>query len=81
MTMPDLTGESLTHELRRLRPDIPIILCTGFSYVMDATKAQAMGIDAFLLKPLTLKDLDLAIRQVFCRARKASKPMARQQSH
>ena len=65
MTMPGLTGEALTYELRRLRPDIPIILCTGFSYVMDATKAQAMGIDAFLLKPLALKDLDLAIRQVY----------------
>jgi signal transduction histidine kinase/ActR/RegA family two-component response regulator len=64
MTMPGLTGEVLTHELRRLRPDIPIILCTGFSHVMDATKAQAMGIDAFLLKPLVLKDLDLVIRQV-----------------
>ncbi len=70
MTMPGLTGEGLTHELRRLRPDIPIILCTGFSHVMDATKAQAMGIDAFLLKPLVLKDLDLAIRQVYS-ARKA----------
>ncbi|PON19942.1 hypothetical protein C2W62_00140 [Candidatus Entotheonella serta] len=67
MTMPGLTGEALTHELRRLRPDIPIILCTlctGFSHVMDATKAQAVGIDAFLLKPLILKDLALAIRQV-----------------
>jgi len=65
MTMPGLTGEMLSHELRRLRPDIPIILCTGFSHVMDATKARAMGIDAFLLKPLVLKDLDLVIRQVY----------------
>jgi hypothetical protein len=32
---------------------------------MDTTKAQAMGIDAFLLKPLVIKDLDLAIRQVY----------------
>jgi CheY-like chemotaxis protein len=80
MTMPDLTGEALTYELRRLRPDIPIILCTGFSYVMDATKAQAKGIDAFLLKPLTLKELDLAIRQVY-NARRVSTPIARQQPH
>lgn len=65
MTMPDLTGEALIYELRRLRPDIPVILCTGFSHVMDTTKAQAMGIDAFLLKPLVIKDLDLAIRQVY----------------
>jgi CheY-like chemotaxis protein len=65
MTMPDLTGEALIYELRRLRPDIPVILCTGFSHVMDTTKAQAMGIDAYLLKPLVIKDLDLAIRQVY----------------
>jgi CheY-like chemotaxis protein len=65
MTMPGMTGEALTYELRRLRPDIPIILYTGFSHVMDATKARAMGIDAFLLKPLVLKDLAIAIRQVF----------------
>jgi signal transduction histidine kinase/ActR/RegA family two-component response regulator len=65
MTMPGLTGEELTHEVRRLRPDIPVILCTGFSHVMDATKAQGIGIDAFLLKPITIKDLDLAIRRVY----------------
>ena len=65
MNMPDLTGEALSRELRRLRPDIPIIMCTGFSHLMDAARAQAMGIDAFLLKPLAFTDLDLAIRQVY----------------
>jgi signal transduction histidine kinase/ActR/RegA family two-component response regulator len=65
MTMPGLTGERLIRELRRLRPDIPIILCTGFSHALDVAKAQVLGIDAFLLKPLVLKDLDLAIRQVY----------------
>ncbi len=63
-TMPDMTGDRLTRELRRLRPDIPVILCTGFSHVMDEAKALAMGIDAFLFKPLVLNDLALAIRKV-----------------
>jgi PAS domain S-box-containing protein len=63
-TMPGMTGEVLARALRRLRSDIPIILCTGFSHIMDAEKAHALGIDAFLLKPLLLRDLGLAIRRV-----------------
>jgi PAS domain S-box-containing protein len=63
-TMPSMTGEVLARELRRIRPDIPVILCTGFSHVMDAEKARAMGIDAFLMKPLVARDLSLAIRRV-----------------
>jgi PAS domain S-box-containing protein len=63
-TMPHMTGEALAGELRRIRPDIPIILCTGFSHTMNAEKAQAQGIDAFLMKPLVARDLGLAIQQV-----------------
>jgi PAS domain S-box-containing protein len=64
-TMPALTGEALVREIRHLRPEIPIILCTGFSYTMDADKATTLGINAFLMKPLVAQDLGLAIRQVF----------------
>ncbi|MEE8304107.1 MAG: response regulator, partial [Candidatus Tectomicrobia bacterium] len=63
-TMPQMTGEQLTQELRRIRPDIPIILCTGFSHVMHADKAQALGINAFLMKPLVIDDLGREIRRV-----------------
>jgi len=63
-TMPTLTGEHLVHELRRIRPDIPIILCTGFSHVMDAEKAHAMGVDAFCMKPLAARELATRIQQV-----------------
>ena len=63
-TMPLMTGERLVRELRRIRPDIPIILCTGFSHTMTASKAQELGIDAFLSKPLEFRDLGLAIQQV-----------------
>jgi CheY-like chemotaxis protein len=63
-TMPHMTGEVLARELRRIRPDIPIILCTGFSYTIDAEKAQAQGIDAFLMKPLAARDLGLVIQQI-----------------
>lgn len=64
LTMPQMTGEALSCELRHIRPDIPIILCTGFSYTMTADIASALGIDAFLMKPLTTRDLAAAIRRV-----------------
>lgn len=62
-TMPVMTGEELVKELRHLRPNIPIILYTGFSHMMNAEKAHALGINAFLLKPLLLRDLGMAIRR------------------
>jgi PAS domain S-box-containing protein len=66
-TMPHMTGEQLARELRRLRADIPIILCTGFSHTMVAEKAQALNINAFLMKPLVTRDLGMAIRQILDR--------------
>ena len=63
-TMPIMTGERLARELRHIRPDIPIILCTGFSHTMTASKAQALSVDAFLLKPLGFRELGLALQQV-----------------
>ena len=66
-TMPEMTGEGLTRELRQLRPDLPVILCTGFSHLIDAARAQVLGLDAFLMKPITLGDLAVVIRQVLAR--------------
>jgi PAS domain S-box-containing protein len=66
-TMPRMTGEVLAQELRRLRPDIPIVLCTGFSHTMTAEKAQALGLDAFLMKPFTPHDLSYVVRGVLDR--------------
>ena len=68
-TMPEMTGEALARELRRLRPDIPIIICTGFSYVIDEAKAQGLDVDAFLHKPIVLKELALAIEGVLAKRR------------
>ena len=63
-TMPYMTGEMLAHELRRVRPDIPIILCTGYSHLVDAAKATALGINAFCMKPLGMQDLTDTIEKV-----------------
>jgi CheY-like chemotaxis protein len=47
-----------------MRPDLPIILGTGFSHTMDAEKAKALGIDAFLMKPWTARELARTVAQV-----------------
>jgi CheY-like chemotaxis protein len=63
-TMPGLTGEALSRELLRIRPDLPIILCTGFSHVISAERAKALGIQGYLMKPLAIRDLVPIIRHV-----------------
>ena len=60
-TMPVLTGDALIAEVRKLRPDIPVILCTGYSQKMNEDTAKAAGIDAFLMKPLEAGELGWAV--------------------
>jgi PAS domain S-box-containing protein len=64
LTMPSMTGERLTRELIRLRPDIPVILCTGFSEMIDEEKAASLGIKKFLFKPVSMADFAMAVREV-----------------
>jgi len=64
MTMPNMTGDKLAAELLQIRPDIPIILCTGFSEFIDEDRAKSLGIRALLLKPLVRKELTQAVRRV-----------------
>ncbi len=63
MVMPQMTGAELAAELLKIRPDIPIIVCTGFSEKVTAADAQALSIRGFLIKPVQRRDLALAIRQ------------------
>jgi CheY-like chemotaxis protein len=64
MTMPGMTGERLARELRRIRPDIPIILCSGFGHYLNEAEAKATGICAFLMKPFVLQELAETVRSV-----------------
>ncbi|MCP3943067.1 MAG: response regulator [Desulfobacteraceae bacterium] len=64
MAMPNIPGDKLAIELSKIRPGIPILLCTGFSETMSKEKAAAQGINGFLLKPIVMKDLSLKIREV-----------------
>jgi CheY-like chemotaxis protein len=64
MTMPKMTGENLSIELMKIRPDIPVILCTGFSARIDEKKALDMGIKAFVSKPILKAEIAETIREV-----------------
>ncbi len=64
MTMPQMTGDKLAKELMQIRPDIPIILCTGYSQHISEEKAKGMGIKAFAMKPLVMQDLARTVRKV-----------------
>ncbi|MBW2119308.1 MAG: PAS domain S-box protein [Deltaproteobacteria bacterium] len=64
MTMPQMTGDKLAGEFIKLRPNIPIILCTGYSAYISEEKAKNMGIRAFAMKPLVLRDLAKTVRKV-----------------
>ena len=66
-TMPEMTGEDLTIKILRLRPDIPIILCTGYSNMIDELKAKDLGIKAFHMKPVSLKELAASVRRLLDR--------------
>jgi len=63
-TMPDMTGIELAREILSIRPDMPIIMCTGFSHLVDADKAKAAGIRAFAMKPLTKAEIARTIWDV-----------------
>ncbi|MFA7346347.1 MAG: PAS domain S-box protein [Desulfurivibrionaceae bacterium] len=71
-TMPYLTGDQLVLEMKKIRPDIPFVLCTGFSTMIDDTKARALGIDAFLMKPVLRKELTETIKSVLDKTRDKS---------
>jgi two-component system cell cycle sensor histidine kinase/response regulator CckA len=62
-TMPQMTGESLAAELMRLKPNVPVVLCTGYSELLSEEKARAMGIRQYLMKPLVMRDLGKTIRK------------------
>ncbi len=63
-TMPGMTGFELAEKVLQIRPDFPIILCTGYSSVVTEEKALAAGIKGFALKPLAKHDIAVLIRDV-----------------
>lgn len=63
-TMPGLTGEELIQELLKIRPDIPIVLCTGYSTKVTPETSKAIGAAAFCTKPLNPKEMFPLLRSL-----------------
>lgn len=63
-TMPKMTGLEFARQVIQLKPELPIILCTGFSESISPEKVQEVGIKALLLKPLDLRELAVTIRNI-----------------
>ena len=73
MTMPNMTGDTLALELMSIRPDIPVILCTGYSKKISDKTASEIGIKAFAYKPIIKADLAQTVRKVLDEAKLAHK--------
>jgi len=63
LTMPNMTGDKLAQQLMAIRPDIPVILFTGFSDKISKKEAEALGLKGLLMKPVVMKELSSAIRK------------------
>ncbi|MBV5318521.1 MAG: response regulator [Desulfobulbaceae bacterium] len=60
--MPGMTGSDLARRMLQIQPDLPIILCTGYSSLMSKENARSLGIKGFAMKPLAKKDIAALIR-------------------
>ncbi len=69
MTMPNMRGDELAAKLMSIRPDIPVILCTGFSKNISDEIAKEIGIKAFAYKPIVMADLAKTVRDVLDEAK------------
>jgi PAS domain S-box-containing protein len=64
MTMPRLSGEDLLREASQLRPNVPVVICTGFSASMTPERAYALGAAGYLSKPLSVNELAMQVRRI-----------------
>ncbi len=67
MTMPQMTGVMLSEKLMKIRPEIPVIICSGHSALIDKEKAMQLGIAAYVMKPIIKQELAQTIRKVLDR--------------
>jgi len=63
-TMSDLTGMDLARQILQIRPDIPIILCTGYSTLISEEQAKVQGVKGFAMKPLSKNEIATLLRKV-----------------
>ncbi len=68
-TMPNMTGLELAKEMLGIRPDLPIIMCSGLNEPVPLEKVKAIGVKEFYVKPIDKDDFAALIRRVLNRAK------------
>ena len=68
-TMPNMTGTQLARELIAIKPDIPVILCSGYPENVNLEEVQSIGIKKFITKPISKQDITALIREVLDKER------------
>ncbi|MEN8199674.1 MAG: response regulator [Thermodesulfobacteriota bacterium] len=64
LTMPEMTGIKLSTEILTIRPEVPVILCTGFSDLISTEQVLDLGIREYLYKPISLHDMATHVRRI-----------------
>jgi len=64
MTMPQMSGAALSKKIKEIRNNIPVILCTGYSDLIYEDNAEEMGLNAYIMKPIRIKEIAKTIRTV-----------------
>jgi CheY-like chemotaxis protein len=64
MTMPELTGDRLAAQAKQLRPDLPVILLTGYSEKIQGQTGKDLGVEGLLFKPVDKVELAATIRTI-----------------
>ena len=69
LTMPHMDGKEAFQIIRRLQPDLPVILSSGYNEQESVQSFSGRGLDAFLQKPYTLRVLERTVLEVLARSR------------
>ena len=72
MAMPQMAGDRFAQELMQIRKDIPVILCTGHSARINEDRANAMGLAAYVMKPMVTRDFAITVRKVLDEAKNSA---------
>ena len=64
MTMPNMTGTKLSEKIREIRPDIPVIICTGYSDQLNEEMIKEFNIQGYVKKPIVIRELANSIRKI-----------------
>lgn len=75
MIMPRMTGKTLAEKIFEIKPEIPIILCSGYSHEMKSGVMEQAGITLNLMKPFTMKDLAKAVKTALAKTERHPRPI------